>query len=379
MFIKKFQFTIPTNILYGINSVHELPAILKDSGIQKILIVTDSGVTEAGFLEPIEKILGQSSINFKSFNDVEANPSIKTVVKGAAIYNEFHFQGIIALGGGSPMDTAKAIAIYVTNPGNVAQYEGPDTFENNPLPVFAIPTTAGTGSEVTPFSVITDTERNYKLTIISPRILPKTALLDPSFISKLPAGVASSTGLDALTHAIESYVSLFASPYSDAFAEKAIKLIGQNLRLFVANRQNKEAAGAMMLASLFAGLSFTHARLGNAHAMAHPLSGFFQIPHGVANAVLLPHIMEYNLIAIPEKFSIIAKLLSGKEDAKESVTAVKELNLDFNIPKNLSSIGVRESLIPDMAKDAMKSGNILANPRQTGISDIEDLYKKAMN
>jgi alcohol dehydrogenase len=276
------------------------------------------------------------------------------------------------------MDVAKTVAVRVTNDLDIRTLEGPDKFRNDPLPVIAVPTTAGTGSEVTPFAVITNRQQKYKLTIISQRIIPKVAVLDPKLIANLPASIAASTGLDALTHAIESYTSLFGSIYSDAFAEKAIDLIGNNLRRFVANRKNEEAAGAMLIASLFAGLAFAHARLGNAHAMAHPLSGFFDVPHGVANAILLPYIMEYNRIAVPEKFERIAQLLGEEWTSDGAVLAVKKLNSDLGIPHTLSEVGVQAEAIEAMTADAMKSGNVLANPRQTGSSEIQQLYRLAM-
>lgn len=378
MRINDFQFTIPAKVVYKTGAINELGALLKSSGIEKVLVVTDPGIAQAGFLEIISEVLTGGTIEYKIFQDVEPNPSVDTVNKGAAIYDEFNFQGVIALGGGSPMDTAKAIAVKITNNGAIPDFEGIDTFENDPLPVFAIPTTAGTGSEVTPFAVITDRVKKYKLTIISPRIIPKVAMLDPGLISRLPASIAASTGLDALTHAIESYVSLFSSPYSDAFAEKAIELIGRNLRLFVANRENESAAGGMLVASLFAGLAFTHARLGNAHAMAHPLGGYFDVPHGVANAILLPYIMDYNRIANPEKFSRIAKLMDEEATPQGAVEAVRKLNQDLGIPEKLSHFGVKTDAIPGMTEDAMKSGNVLANPRQTGSSEIEALYQLAI-
>lgn len=378
MLINDFQFTIPAKVVYKSGAINELGSLLKDAGIDKTLVVTDPGIAKAGFLDVVSQVLPAGTIEFKIFQDVEPNPSVDTVNKGAAIYDEFKFQGIIALGGGSPMDTAKAIAIKITNSGTIPDYEGIDTFENDPLPVIAVPTTAGTGSEVTPFAVITDRAKKYKLTIISPRIIPKIAILDPGLISRLPAPIASSTGLDALTHAIESYVSLFSSPYSDAFAEKAIELIGRNLRLFVANRKNEEAAGGMLVASLFAGLAFTHARLGNAHAMAHPLGGYFDVPHGVANAILLPYIMDYNRIANPDKFSHIAKLMGEEASPQGAVEAVRKLNRDLGIPEKLSHFGVKSDAISSMTKDAMKSGNVLANPRQTGSSEIEALYQLAI-
>ncbi len=378
MRINDFQFTMPAKVVYKSGAINGLGSLLKDAGIHKVLVVTDPGIAKAGFLDVVSPVLIAGNVEFKIFQEVEPNPSVDTVNKGAAIFDEFKFQGVIALGGGSPMDTAKAIAIKVTNLGDIPDYEGLDTFEKDPLPVWAIPTTAGTGSEVTPFAVITDRVKKYKLTIISTRIIPKVALLDPGLISGLPASIAASTGLDALTHAIEAYVSLFSSPYSDSFAEKAIEMIGRNLRLFVANRSNEEAAGNMLLASLFAGLAFTHARLGNAHAMAHPLGGYFDVPHGVANAILLPYIMDYNRMANPEKFIRIAKLMGEEATAQGAVEAVKKLNRDLNIPEKLSHFGVKEEVIPEMTEDAMKSGNVLANPRQTGPSEIKALYQLAI-
>ncbi|SDP49884.1 iron-containing alcohol dehydrogenase [Desulforhopalus singaporensis] len=378
MLINEFQFTIPAKVVYKSGAIDELGDLLKQTGIGKVLVVTDAGIAKAGFLDVVNNVLAACGVESEVFLDVEPNPSVDTVNKGAAIFNDLKFQGVIALGGGSPMDTAKAIAIKITNGGNVQDYEGPDTFEHDPLPVIAIPTTAGTGSEVTPFAVITDRARKYKLTIISPRIIPQIAILDPGLISRLPASIAASTGLDALTHAIESYVSLFSSPYSDAFAEKAIELIGRNLRLFVANRKNEEAAGSMLVASLFAGLAFTHARLGNAHAMAHPLGGYFDVPHGVANAILLPYIMDYNRIANPDKFCRIAKLMGDEESPQGAVEAIRKLNRDLGIPEKLSSFGVTSDAVAGMTKDAMKSGNVLANPRQTGFSEIEALYQLAI-
>jgi alcohol dehydrogenase len=373
-----FQFNIPTRVIYKSDAIQELGSLLSAMDIHKVLLVTDKGLTQAGYVEPIVKIIHDAQMECRVFDDVEPNPSIETVEKGVSVCREFDYQGVIALGGGSPMDVAKTVAVRVTNDLDIRTLEGPDKFRNDPLPVIAVPTTAGTGSEVTPFAVITNRQQKYKLTIISQRIIPKVAVLDPKLIANLPASIAASTGLDALTHAIESYTSLFGSIYSDAFAEKAIDLIGNNLRRFVANRKNEEAAGAMLIASLFAGLAFAHARLGNAHAMAHPLSGFFDVPHGVANAILLPYIMEYNRIAVPEKFERIAQLLGEEWTSDGAVLAVKKLNSDLGIPHTLSEVGVQAEAIEAMTADAMKSGNVLANPRQTGSSEIQQLYRLAM-
>ena len=376
--INEFQFELNTKVIFKSGAVKKLGKLLNKDGIKNVLLVADHGVANAGLVDSTTAVLTQYGIEFRTFKDVESNPSVETVEKGASLNRDIEFQAIIALGGGSPMDVGKAIAVKLTNEGNISDYEGMVNFANEPLPIYAIPTTAGTGSEVTPFAVITDKVRKYKLNIISQRLVPKVAILDSTMITKLPPYVAASTGMDALTHAIEAYTSLFASPYSDAFAEKAIGLIGENIRLFVANRRNEKAAGNMLVASLFAGLAFSHARLGNVHAMAHPLGGFFNIPHGVANAILLPHVMEYNLMACPVKFEKIAVLLNEKADAACAVDAIRALNKALGIPGKLSEVGVNEKTIPLMAADAVKSGLVLANPRQSDVNEIDVLYRRAM-
>ena len=244
--------------------------------------------------------------------------------------------------------------------------------------------TAGTGSEVTAFSVITDTSRNYKLTVFSYELLPKYALLDPEMIMSVPPMVAASCGIDALIHAWEAYTSLGASPFSDAMAEKAMELIGGNIRRFVANRKDEEAACAMMSGSMFAGIAFAWARLGDVHAMSHPVSAFFGVQHGVANSILLPVIVEYNALADHGRYEKIYNYISEeKEPVKDFkpemlVEEIKKLNASLGIPKTLSEVGVTEDKIPQMAADAMKSGNIAANPRQTTLKDVEMLYRKAL-
>ncbi|MBO8170194.1 MAG: iron-containing alcohol dehydrogenase [Thermoanaerobacteraceae bacterium] len=377
--LNEFKFSVPGMVTFGVGAIRKLGVILSGQKVNKVLIVTDPGIAKAGLVEMLENELKQHDMEYEIYKDVEPNPSVETVNKGAEIYSHFKYEGILALGGGSSIDTAKAIAVKVTNDKEITALEGIDKFENDPLPLFAIPTTAGTGSEVTPFAVITNRQTKYKLTIGSNRIVPKVAILDPTLLAKLPRHVAASTGMDALTHAIEAYISLAASPFTDALAEKAIELIGRNLRLFVANREkNIEAAGNMLIASMLAGIAFGHARLGNVHAMAHPLGGFFNIPHGVANAILLPYVMEYNLLSNTGKFERIAELLGEKPEAIAAVQAVKKLNHDIGIPERLSMVGAKAEAIKEMTVDAMKSGNILVNPVQTSHEDIEELFKRAM-
>jgi len=255
---------------------------------------------------------------------------------------------------------------------------------NPSIPVVAVPTTAGTASEVTINIVITDHSRNYKLTIVSVKTAAKVAILDPLLTQSMPSSLTAATGLDALVHAIESYTSLMAYPISEVLALESIRLISTNLRPAVFNGNNLAARDAMLMGSLLAGMAFNNTRLGNAHAMSHPLSACFNIPHGVSNAVLIPHVMEFNLPAAPNKFINIAVAmgeniegLNRMEAAKAAVNAVWRLNQDIGIPKTLTELGAKKDAIQAMAEDAMKSGNILVNPRKTRIEDIISLYEKS--
>ena len=290
---------------------------------------------------------------------------------------------IIAFGGGSPIDVAKAVAILGTYGGAITDYEGVGKVPGPVIPIIAIPTTAGTGSEVTAFSVITDHSRNYKLTVGSNYLLPKCAILDPELIMSVPVKTASACGVDALVHAIESYISLKASPFSDMMALKALELIGKNLRAYVANRQNKIAADAMLQGSLYAGIAFSHARLGNVHAMSHPVSAYFDVPHGLANAILLPFVTEFNELSDKGKYYDIYRCISLAPVTKKDFVPhmltqeIRVLNLSLDIPGTLVEVGVKEELFEFMTDDAMKSGNIAVNPRQTTRQDILDLYNKA--
>ncbi|NLG32479.1 MAG: iron-containing alcohol dehydrogenase [Syntrophomonadaceae bacterium] len=382
----RFGFYLPTKLVYEVGAIKsKLAGELGQFKASSVVIVTDKGVVGAGLLKDVESALETAGIKYAIFDEVEPNPSTETCYKGAEVAKSIGAEAIVTVGGGSPMDVAKAVAILVTNGGDLDGYEGADKFSNDPLPLIAIPTTAGTGSEVTPFAVITIKARNYKMTVLSNRILPRVAILDPLVIGTVPAPVAAACGMDALTHAIEAFINQVASPATDAMAVEAMRLIGKYLRAYVANRQNLEAAGGMLVASNLAGIAFGIARLGNCHAMAHPLGGFFNIAHGVANAILLPHIMEFNMLADRGKFKRIAALLgedvSGLTDleaAPLAVEAVKKLSKDIGIPATLSEVGVKEEAIPQMSKDAMLSGNVKINPRSTTLQDIENLFKSAM-
>ena len=382
--MKDFTFNVPQDIIFGKGSLKRLPELLEKSGSKKMLLISGPVLKKIGMVEKVEEIVKASGIEVEVFTDVEANPSVATVDKATEAYKKAGATSIVAFGGGSPMDVAKAVGVLAKYGGEIGDYEGAHKVPGPIVPIIAIPTTAGTGSEVTAFSVITDEARNYKLTVFSYELIPSYALLDPELVMTSPASVAAACGVDALIHAWEAYTSLGASPFSDAMAEKAMELIGGNIRRFVANRKDEEAACAMMSGSMFAGIAFAWARLGDVHAMSHPVSAFFGVQHGVANSILLPVIVEYNALADHGRYEKIYNYISEeKEPVKDFkpemlVEEIKKLNASLGIPKTLSEVGVTEDKIPQMAADAMKSGNIAANPRQTTLKDVEMLYRKAL-
>lgn len=379
-----FSFKIPQEIVFGVGALKRLPELLEKCGSRKMLIVSDRSLEKIGVVDKVKKIVEASGIEVSMFLDILPNPTVEMVDQAVKAYQDSGATSIVALGGGSPMDVAKAVGVLATYGGSITEYEGAHKVPGAIVPMIAIPTTAGTGSEVTAFSVITDTARNYKLTVFSYELLPKYALLDPEMITSVPPSVAAACGIDALIHALEAYISLGSSPFSDAMAEKAMELIGGNIRRFVANRKDIEAASAMMTGSMFAGIAFAWARLGNVHAMSHPVSAYFGVAHGVANAILLPVIVEYNALADHGRYEKIYNYIrEGREPAKDFkpqmlVDEIRSLNAQLGIPASLSAVGVTEDKIPAMAEDAMKSGNIAVNPRQSTIRDIIALYHKAL-
>jgi alcohol dehydrogenase len=382
--MKNFSFKIPQNIEFGMGSLKKLPGILKENHSDHVFLISDHGLESIGVVKKIQDIIEAGGIKYTTYLEVIPNPTVDIVNEATALYKECGATSIVALGGGSSMDVAKAVGVLVNYGGSITEYEGNNKVPGPIVPMIAVPTTAGTGSEVTASAVITDESRNYKLSVISYEILPKYAVLDPELIMTAPASIAASCGVDALIHALEAYTSTNASPFSDAMAEKAMELIGGNIRRFVANRKDEEAACAMMTGCNFAGIAFAWARLGNVHAMSHPVSAFFHVPHGVANSILLPTVIEYNALADHGRYEVIYNYIREGNEVLDGfkpemlVEEIKKLNADLGIPKSLSEVGVKEEMIPDMAKDAMKSGNILANPRQSNLKDIIELYKKAL-
>ncbi|HKL10054.1 MAG TPA: iron-containing alcohol dehydrogenase [Clostridia bacterium] len=382
--MKDYNFKVPQNIEFGLGSLKKLPEILNENKSEHVFLISDKGLESIGFVKKVEDIIAESGIGFTTYLGVVPNPTIDIVNEAADAYKACGATSIIAFGGGSAMDVAKAAGVLVEHGGQITDYEGNHKVPGPIGTMIAIPTTAGTGSEVTASAVITDEARNYKLTVFSYEMLPKYVVLDPQLIMTTPFSIAASCGVDALIHAIEAYLSNNASPFSDAMAEKAMELIGQNIRRFVANRQDEEAACAMMVGSNFAGIAFAWARLGNVHALSHPVSAYFHVAHGVANSILLPTVMEYNALADQGRYETIYNYICEGEGHVENfktdmlVEEVKKLNSDLNIPKSLSEVGVREDLLEIMAEDAMKSGNIQANPRKSTVKDLIELYRKAL-
>ena len=382
--MEEFSFSVSQNIVAGRKTIEKLPEIAAKLGGKKAFIISGPHLNKIGAVAACEALLKKAGIESAAFTDCEGNPSVETVEKATAMFQESGADFIVAYGGGSPMDVAKAVGVVAKYGGSITDYEGAHKVPGDIIPLIAIPTTAGTGSEVTAFSVITDHSRQYKLTVFSYKILPTYAILDADLITTVPAGVAAACGMDALIHALEAYISTAASPFSDAMAEKAMELIGGHVRRYVANRGDLEAAQAMLVGSLFAGIAFSFARLGNVHAMSHPVSAHFNVAHGVANAILLPTIVDYNALADHGKYrkiyNYIAEIPLGEDEFESFMLAdeIRDLNDILGIPATLGEVGVKAEAIPAMAADAMKSGNIAVNPRSSRLEDIEMLYRKAM-
>jgi alcohol dehydrogenase len=382
--MNEFTFSVPQNIVVGKGSLKKLPQISKELNGTHAFIISGPHLNKMGVVGACAEILKADGIAVSTFTETEGNPSVETVEAAVAAYKESGADYIIALGGGSPMDVAKAVGVVAKYHGSITEYEGADKVPGDIIPLIAIPTTAGTGSEVTAFSVITDHSRNYKLTVFSYKLIPSYAILDAELLTTAPASVAAACGVDAMVHAIEAYISKAASPFSDAMAEKALELIGKNIRLYVADRSNVEAAEQMLVGSLFAGIAFSWARLGDVHAMSHPVSAYYNVAHGVANAILLPVVLKYNALADQGKYLKIYNYISELPESAEQfipdmlVRKIRQLNGMLGIPESLGEVGVTEEHLDAMADDAMKSGNIAVNPRKTEKKDILELYRSAM-
>jgi alcohol dehydrogenase class IV len=383
-FQTSFDFRSPTRIVHGAGSVAQLPGLLPDG--ERVLVVADKGLQEAGVVERVTSVLAEADVACATFTDVVGNPVARNVTAGVRAYTRAGCGAIVGLGGGSPMDVAKMIGVLVQHGGRIDRYLGaPKTVTDDIPPLVCVATTYGTGSEVTPFAVLTNPKTKNKDPVISWKIAPRAAVLDPELAVALPASVGGPTGMDALTHALESYTNLLATPLTEGIALSAIELIGDNLRTACANDHELEATENMLLASCMAGIAFSQTRLGNVHAMSHPAGAQYGVHHGMANAVILPHVMEYNLQARVAKFADIAEALGEDTDGLSdydaaclAVEAVRRLNEDLGIPERLREVGVKAAGIPAMARAAVQSGNIQVNPRKTTLKDMEALFRTAV-
>ena len=379
-----YQFQTPTKIISGIGSTAEIIKELNDLYAKKVLLITDPGLVQAGVAQQVVEMLKQAAVEVEIFDAVEPDPSIQVATKAAEMAKNVKANVLIALGGGSAIDTAKSAALLVTNGGYLKDYAGVNKVIKPILPLIAVPTTAGTGSEVTIFAVMSDPEKQEKFTISSALIAPAVAVLDPLLTLKLPPSVTAFTGMDALTHAIEAFTSSIAQPATDALALSAIKLVLKHLPVAVGRGDNIKARDGMLQASLLAGIAFNNAFLGLAHAIASPLGGHFHVPHGLANAVMLPYVMEYNLPTAVRRYAEIGCALglqavgdTPRAVAEKTVAAITQLARDINIPEKLSNIGAKEELLPLVARDALKSIQLKFNVRNASEKEILALLQKA--
>lgn len=383
--MKRFQFSAPTKVIGGAGVVAEVGEVVRSLEGHRALVVTDTGVVGAGLVAPVLDALKSAGVLATVFDEVKPDPTVEVVSRGAELVRQGGCDLLVAVGGGSSIDAAKGISVVAANGGSIGDYEGVNKYTKRPVPIIAIPTTAGTGSEVTFGAVLTDEARNYKFIVYGDTLVPRAALLDPKMVVGAPASVKVPTGMDALTHAIESYTSLGASPQTEALALYAIRLVSADLRRFVSSTEDLEAAWHMLVAANVAGIGFALSRLGIVHAAALPLGAFFHVPHGVACTVLLPHGMRFNQGAAAFKYRDIARAmgedvdgLSVADAALVAVQAVERLSRDIGAPSRLRDLGVKSDKVPQMALDAMKSGHIPANPRPITVEDIESLYRDAM-
>jgi len=380
-----FSFFVPTRIEYGAGKVNQLVEEIKGLNSKRPLIITDKGVIKAGILKGIEEQLKENNIQYKVFSDVESNPRDTSVEKAVELAKEHKADLMIGVGGGSSMDTAKCVGMLITNGGKIEDWYGYFKVKKQGLPLITIPTTAGTGSEVSIWAVATDTrkEKHVKEFLGSPLIGPTVALVDPLLTVGLPPSLTAYTGMDALSHAIEGYVCLVAEPIADTIALSAIQLITDNLAPATLNSNNLEARDNMMLGSLMAGIVLGVTDCGAIHCLGHAIGGLYDVHHGLAMAIFFPYVMEYNLGACPERFVNIAEAMGENVDglplmeaAGKSIDGIVKLLKLLRIP-TLKDVGVKEQDLEELAKLALADETSLANPRKMTLEDMVEILRDA--
>ncbi|BDY03822.1 L-threonine dehydrogenase [Ferrimonas sp. YFM] len=379
------KFFIPSVNTLGTGAVDAAADDILQLGFKRALIVTDKVLVEVGLVAQVVDKLATRGLETVVFDGTQPNPTVGNVNDGLALLKENDCDFVISLGGGSPHDCAKGIALVAANGGDIRDYEGVDKSAKPQMPLVAINTTAGTASEMTRFCIITDEDRHIKMAIVDKNTTPILSVNDPQLMVGKPKSLTAATGMDALTHAVEAYVSIAANPITDACAEKAITLIADNLRNAVEDGTNIEARDQMAYAQFLAGMAFNNASLGYVHAMAHQLGGFYDLPHGVCNAILLPHVQAYNAQVVPERLADVARCMgidttgmTAADGAEAALNAIRELSKDIGIPANLTELGVKEEDIPTLATNALNDACGLTNPKQATHEEISAIFRGAL-
>ena len=376
------RFVLNETSYHGAGAIKDIATEAKGRGFKKAFVCSDPDLIKFGVTKKVIDVLEGAGLDYEIYSNIKPNPTIENVQTGVEAFKKSGADYLIAIGGGSSMDTAKGIGIVIANPEfeDIRSLEGVAPTKNKSVPIFAVPTTAGTAAEVTINYVITDVEKNRKMVCVDPKDIPVVAFVDPEMMSSMPKGLTAATGMDALTHAIEGYITAGAWELSDMFHLKAIEIISRSLRNAVAN--TPEGRADMALGQYVAGMGFSNVGLGIVHSMAHPLGALYDTPHGVANAIILPTVMEYNAPATGEKYREIARAMgvqgvddmTQEEYRKAAVDAVRKLSEDVGIPTDLKAI-VKEEDIPFLAQSAYDDACRPGNPRETSVEEIAELYK----
>ncbi len=382
--INIFQST--PRIVMGIGASRRIADEVKRLSGKSVMVVTDPGLVKTGICDRIETILKDSGLQVQRFDNVEPDPPYEIASQAAQAVKDSGADTIVGLGGGSSLDIAKVASILVTNTSPVTSFFGIDMAPHEGLKTILIPTTAGTGSEVTPIAILSDHGEKLKKGIVSPHLFPRTAILDPELTVGLPSAVTAATGMDALIHAVEAYTSVNATSITDMLAERSIRLISSNIRTAFANGANIDARYRMLEGSMLAGMAFANAGVTAVHAFAYPIGAEFHIPHGIANSIMLWPVMEFNMLGNLGKFSRLAEFmgeftdgLTERESALLAVDSLRDLVTDVEIPTSLTEYGVKEEDIPSLAEGVMKVTRLLANnPREIKLADAEKIYRKVL-
>jgi alcohol dehydrogenase len=380
-----FSYSMPASVEFGYGVINKLGEIVSTNSKKKVLVVTDKGIVQAGLVEKVTDVLKDHNISYTVFDGVKAEPDASGIVEAVEIVERESCDVVVSVGGGSSMDTGKGVAIMATNPGHIRDYAGLNLIKNPGMMHIAIPTTSGTGSEATIWAVISEKDKGIKYGVGSNYMVPTISMCDPAMTMTLPPRLTALSGIDALSHALESYINKATQPVSEALSEGALRLIAKSLRTAVHAGDVVEARADMMLASTMAAMAFNPTRLGNVHALAMPVGAKVKISHAEAIAVLTPSVLEFNCVANYEKYARLADIfgedtlgLTLRESAELGIEGVLKLLADVGAPTSLSEFGIKEEDIEELAKGGMTSGNIKVNPRITRQKDLEDILRSCL-